>query len=159
MSGEAGSGAKGPIIHETALHRYKPSDGDPNKKYTPPCASRAVDGAIRGAMVGLVWGAVFETYDARGVSFWKKIGRVGGSMLVNGFGFAAFLGTFSGVSCGCERIRERKDFLNPVVGGMAAGALIGIRSRNMQQIALTSIGTGMLTGFIFFVRGPDDNGI
>jgi hypothetical protein len=149
----------GPITWETALHRYKASDGDPNRKYVPPCSSRAVDGGIRGAMVGVVWGAVFETYDARGLGLWKKIGRVSGSMLLNGVGFAAFLGTFSGVSCACERMRQKKDVLNPLVGGMAAGALIGIRSRNIQQIAMTSVGTGMLTGLIFFIRGPDDNGL
>ena len=79
-------------------------------------------------------------------------------MLVNGLGFALFLGTFSGISCMVERIRKRKDPLNPFLGGMAAGALVGLRAANMRQAALTSVGTGVLTGTIFMFRGSDDGG-
>ena len=41
--------AKNKYTWESKLYHYKPSEGGPARKYTPPCSSRAVDGGIRGA--------------------------------------------------------------------------------------------------------------
>ena len=79
-------------------------------QYKPPCSSKAADGAIRGALIGLVWGGVFaspplpaEAGASVGASALKRAGRVGGSMLRHGGGFAAFLAVYNGVTCTAEK--------------------------------------------------------
>ena len=152
---------------------YVPSShGGKEPQYTPPCSSRTADGVIRGGLVGFAWGAVFGFYEmpaalaaeakakggvltlaaraTRGASY------VGSSVLVNGLGFAAFLGAFSGVACSCEQARNVKDWKNSTVGGLVAGALAGLRTGCPQQTAMISVGIGLLTTAVFILRGSTD---
>jgi hypothetical protein len=144
-------------------------DGGEYQEYIPPCSSRMADGVVRGGLVGIAWGLVFGLHDLPPIvpksgepatSIATRVGRnvfsLGSSVAVNGFGFAVFLGTFSGVSCLSERTRGAKDWINSAVGGVAAGALVGARSGNPVQTATIAAGTGALTTAIFLIRGSTD---
>lgn len=157
---------------ETRQYYVPSSRGGKEKQYIPPCSARTADGVIRGGLVGMAWGFVFGFYEMPGalaaeakakgsvMTLNNKMGRgvayMGSSLMVNGLGFAAFLGAFSGVACYCEQLRGVKDWKNSTAGGLVAGALAGMRTGNPQQTAIISVGTGLLTTGIFFLRGDTD---
>ena len=80
-----------------------------------PCASRCVDGMVRGGIVGVAWGAVVGGYDGYassgrlGVSTARVAGR---AVLTSSVSFASFLGCYSGTSCLAERLRGRDDWVS-----------------------------------------------
>ena len=45
--------------------------------------------------------------------------------------FAAIGGIYAGVACASEGVRGKADFWNGVVGGLAAGQVIGVRGRSL----------------------------
>ena len=57
--------------------------------------------------------------------------------------FAAIGGIYAGVACASEGVRGKADFWNGVVGGLAAGQVIGVRGR--------SLGLGVGAGACFAV--------
>ena len=136
-------------------------------QYKPPCSSKAADGAIRGALIGLVWGGVFaspplpaEAGASVGASALKRAGRVGGSMLRHGGGFAAFLAVYNGVTCTAEAARGGKDdALNAALGGFSAGALAAMRVRNPLHALAVAGGTGCFTAAIYTMRGGSGDGL
>jgi hypothetical protein len=172
-----------------------------------PCASTAVDGAARGIILGLVWGAVFPQASMeamilsheptppplpppksfvegafRGIvilsikcyknyvhscqvilfcfvlfclqSKFKTKTPAGKSMIVCAGGFGMFLAIFSGITCACEQIRNKKDPANAFMGGVSAGAVVSLKSARSPQVIMTSaLGTGALTGVVSFIHG------
>eukprot|EP00244_Chara_vulgaris_P010373 TRINITY_DN474_c0_g1_i1.p1 TRINITY_DN474_c0_g1~~TRINITY_DN474_c0_g1_i1.p1 ORF type:complete len:157 (-),score=36.54 TRINITY_DN474_c0_g1_i1:583-1053(-) len=58
----------------------------------------------------------------------KRTAKVMGSY---GATFAAIGGVFAATDCLAERLRGKKDLLNGVIGGMAAGAVIGLRAGSL----------------------------
>mmetsp|Transcript_42902 Transcript_42902/g.97040 ORF Transcript_42902/g.97040 Transcript_42902/m.97040 type:complete len:134 (-) Transcript_42902:189-590(-) len=127
-----------------------------------PCSSSAVDGALRGAFIGLCWGLVIDTNSATVESgvIQKATARssigVASSVGRAALGFSAFLGIYNLVSCNFETIRGRKDPFNNFMGGAAAGALFGLSSKNPRTIAATAIGTGVMTSAVTMLQlGPE----
>jgi len=158
-----------------------------DSKYKPSCSARTADGFIRGALVGLAWGACFHPLEELASTGWvsspveselvgdkPKGGNAAkstkmsmspqartsqsinpGQMLarVKSMGqaslmFGCFLGTFSGVTCACERITNSRSWTNVFVGGVAAGAVLASRNGSPQAIAVTGVATGLLTSFL-----------
>ena len=132
-------------------------------KYRPACSAKAADGAIRGTLIGVIWGGFFAPVAAAsGAPLPGAAARVlsaGGSAVRHGLGFASFLAVFNGITCCAEQLRGGdRDALNHFVGGAAAGAMISVRVRNPLHIAAVSLGTGCVTAGISILRGPGDAG-
>ena len=61
--------------------------------------------------------------------------------------------TFSAVECAAETIRESDDSWNSMFGGMAAGAVIGARTKRFDVMTSTAFATG-LAMLAFDYTGP-----
>ena len=131
-------------------------------KYRPACSAKAADGAIRGTLIGVIWGGFFSPVAAdTGTSVSGAAARVlsaGGSAVRHGVGFASFLAMFNGITCCAEQVRGDSGALNHFIGGAAAGAMISMRVRNPLHIAAVSLGTGCVTAGISVLRGPGGAG-
>ena len=144
--------------------------------------SAAVDGAARGVLLGVAWGAVFDVaplgfgtnpasqLDAslpdtakpsscgggapRPVAVQRSVFAVAKSMGRSSLGFAGFLGVYNGVTCSFETMRGgQKDMLNSFAGGFAAGACAGLSSRNPRTIMISAMGTGCFTAGVTLLTG------
>ena len=62
---------------------------------------------------------------------WPALAKTGGMMASAGGTFAAIGGIYAGVACASEGVRGKADFWNGVVGGLAAGQVIGVRGRSL----------------------------
>mmetsp|Transcript_30178 Transcript_30178/g.92308 ORF Transcript_30178/g.92308 Transcript_30178/m.92308 type:complete len:102 (-) Transcript_30178:298-603(-) len=81
--------------------------------YAPPCSARCFEGVARGTMIGVAW-TFAHGADPPSPTATRTFA---GALARNCFGFASFLGVYSIVSCTAERVRQRDDVLNYVVGG------------------------------------------
>ena len=66
------------------------------------------------------------------------------------------LGTFSGVECLVEQMRDPKKestYVNAMAGGAASGALMGSMTKRFDIMAVTALGMGLLMGLVEF-NGP-----
>jgi hypothetical protein len=163
--------------------------------------STAVDGAARGVLLGIAWGAVFdaaplgysvgaEPTGGRSSTATPTAGprpklvvpqaqlkptsagmplpsaarrgavAVASSMVRSSIGFAGFLGVYNGVTCSMETLRGgRKDLVNSLVGGFAAGACAGLSSGNPRTVLVSAMGTGCITaGVTLFTGGTGFQG-
>ena len=64
----------------------------------------------------------------RRIARWR-LAKTGGMMASAGGTFAAIGGIYAGVACASEGVRGKADFWNGVVGGLAAGQVIGVLQR------------------------------
>ena len=146
------------------------SDAPITGPYAPSCGSRAADGAARGVIIGVAWTAAFGEDVAMVVASDKApapaaapaslAARCRSATLLaarNSASFAAFLGVFSGASCSAEQLRGRDDFLNKLVGGLAAGFVAALPTGSPRQVALSAAYTGGISGFVFFLFAPARN--
>ena len=128
--------------------------------YAPSCASRTVDGALRGVLVGACWTAAFR--DDASLAMHGGFAEVparavakpplAALALRNSAGFAAFLGAFAAATCLCERTRRVDDAWNKVFGGGVAGAVAGARAPLSLRAVATSAGwTAAIVGGVFFL--------
>jgi len=143
--------------------------------------SAAVDGAARGVLLGVAWGAVFDVaplgfgtnpasqLDASlsdigkssssgaprpPVAVQRSAFAVVKSMGRSSLGFAGFLGVYNGVTCSFEAMRGgQKDMINSFAGGFAAGACAGLSSRNSRTIMISAMGTGCITAGVTLLTG------
>lgn len=56
---------------------------------------------------------------------------------------SAAAGTFSAVECLAESFREKNDSVNAMLGGMAAGAIIGATTRRVDVMTSAAFGMGL----------------
>mmetsp|Transcript_34593 Transcript_34593/g.111068 ORF Transcript_34593/g.111068 Transcript_34593/m.111068 type:complete len:164 (-) Transcript_34593:49-540(-) len=89
------------------------SDHPTSGPYAPPCSARCFEGVARGTMIGVAWTVAHGPESSPGAT----ARTLAGTMTRNCFGFASFLGIYSFVSCTTERIRQRDDVFNYIVGG------------------------------------------
>ena len=129
----------------------------------PACGSKAADGAARGAIIGLAWGLVFDSFTTplhRNGARFRAIGAVatsfGASVCRSSIGFSVFLGIYNGVNCAAENLRRKRDFLNPMVGGFAAGSCAGASSGSRRIMIASALGTGLITSLASTIFGTID---
>jgi len=110
-----------------------------------------VDGALRGSMIGLMWGLFQGSYygwqdNLRGRFLALHISR---NLAANSLGFGAFLGLYQWAHCSVERSRCRQDWLNAAGAGLVTGGVMGVPlaiRAGHPRLALVSAGlTGGLT--------------
>ncbi|XP_020529730.1 outer envelope pore protein 16-4, chloroplastic isoform X2 [Amborella trichopoda] len=90
---------------------------------------------------GLAWGVVSGPYraDKRGLAgvarttfLMKRVGTY--SLLWGSLG-----GAFHAIRCGVRRYRMQEDWVNSGIAGAIAGAALGMKTRSLTQIAITSV--------------------
>eukprot|EP00889_Picochlorum_renovo_P005890 jgi/Picre1/32920/NNA_008249.t1 len=96
------------------------------------CLLKAGKGLVTGFMTGSLLGAIFSNCMDRS---WG--GR--------GLAFAA-------VDCASESVRGEKDWVNGVLGGLAGGALLGLRSGN-PRLGVLSMGALAATSAVVDMSG------
>ncbi|KAI5071327.1 hypothetical protein GOP47_0013578 [Adiantum capillus-veneris] len=79
----------------------------------------------------------------------KKTLRVMGDY---GLTYAAVAGVFAFTDASAEKIRGKKDMWNSVIGGLAAGSVMGIRARNLR-VGLAASGACAAVAAIVDVSG------
>ena len=97
-----------------------------------PCNARVADGAIRGALVGALWGA-FGPAEQLGGSWTPARGKLSPSSMMqqlrygvlSTLSFSCFFGLYSGLLCSAERSFGTDSMVCPVVAGGAIGSAIG----------------------------------
>lgn len=62
--------------------------------------------------------------------------------------YAALGGTYTGVEAIAEGMREKKDMWNKVIGGAAAGSLVGLRTGSVKMSAMASFTCAFVAFFI-----------
>eukprot|EP00249_Psilotum_nudum_P001660 c14287_g1_i1 orf=152-622(+) len=99
-------------------------------------AFKTFTATVSGLVAGTIWGAVVATWQdvpavERNVALpaLKKTGRMMGNY---GLTFAAVGGVFAFTDAAVESIRGKRDFVNGVFGGLAAGSVLGLRARNLR---------------------------
>eukprot|EP00635_Sarcinochrysidales_sp_CCMP3193_P002537 CAMPEP_0118907998 /NCGR_PEP_ID=MMETSP1166-20130328/11202_1 /TAXON_ID=1104430 /ORGANISM="Chrysoreinhardia sp, Strain CCMP3193" /LENGTH=113 /DNA_ID=CAMNT_0006847379 /DNA_START=108 /DNA_END=449 /DNA_ORIENTATION=- len=101
-------------------------------------------------MIGVAWTVAHGPESSPGAT----ARTLAGTMTRNCFGFASFLGIYSFVSCTTERIRQRDDVFNYIVGGASAGAFAAIESPALRDVAKASLVTGVICGLFYFLFRP-----
>ncbi|KAL2628641.1 hypothetical protein R1flu_013327 [Riccia fluitans] len=93
---------------------------------------RSLSGAGSSFVAGTILGAIHATWaDVPAVEknqAWPALQKTGRMMGSYGVLFAAIGGTFTLVDAVSESTRGKKDFVNGVIGGFAAGSILGFRA-------------------------------
>eukprot|EP00291_Cryptomonas_curvata_P004858 CAMPEP_0172198190 /NCGR_PEP_ID=MMETSP1050-20130122/27937_1 /TAXON_ID=233186 /ORGANISM="Cryptomonas curvata, Strain CCAP979/52" /LENGTH=130 /DNA_ID=CAMNT_0012874959 /DNA_START=14 /DNA_END=406 /DNA_ORIENTATION=- len=97
-----------------------------NRRPRSLCGGYCVDGALRGAVVGLTWAAVHASYrfDCDPQLFDKR--SFAKTLITYPLGCAAFIGMYQMLQCNFESSRGRVDWRNTACAGMLSGAIAGI---------------------------------
>mmetsp|Transcript_24737 Transcript_24737/g.57664 ORF Transcript_24737/g.57664 Transcript_24737/m.57664 type:complete len:193 (-) Transcript_24737:146-724(-) len=127
------------------------------------CATRTFYSLVSGGTAGTFFGACQVAWfpdpvtSARGVSM--AASNRTSSVAVARFllrptvWFALAGSTFSLVDCVSEEMRQKKDHWNSVLGGMAAGVVLGAVTKRFDTITPAALGLGMVMGLADYV-GP-----
>nr|ABK25689.1 unknown [Picea sitchensis] len=123
----------------------------------PPCSSRAVEAFVRFAVAGLTWGMFIGPYEVtkvsqgstRAILVAKLVGKCG-------LQCGSFAGIYTAFSCGIERYRRKKDWVNASIAGATTGAIIAARTRNVRQICGLAIQFSALTTSLEYLK-PNDS--
>eukprot|EP00890_Picochlorum_soloecismus_P005168 jgi/Picsp_1/5652/NSC_03011-R1_tim17 domain-containing protein len=99
------------------------------------CLYEAAKGLVTGFAAGSLFGAVFSNWSDVPVVLrdkpWPALMRTGSVMAQHGSTLGVVGLAFAGVDCAAESIRGKKDWLNGVLGSVAGGAILGMRSGKM----------------------------
>jgi len=112
-----------------------------------PCSSRAVDGFVRGAIIGLAWGSVIGGHAvySSGHRGMRLAGALSRSVATSVGSFGGLLGCYSGATCLAERVRGRSDWINAAAAGAVTGAAIGLPTRSPQVLLQCMVITSTVT--------------
>ncbi|CAN0889033.1 Outer envelope pore protein 16-4, chloroplastic [Linum grandiflorum] len=112
-----------------------------------PCSSLAVDSVLRVGTGGLVWGSCIGPYDARkqGLNGAARASYVAKAIGGHGFRCGLVGGCFSITRCGLQKYRQKNDWVNSLVGGAAAGAVIAAGTRRLTTVVVSA---GMVSVFL-----------
>ncbi|KAI9816933.1 MAG: hypothetical protein M1826_001705 [Phylliscum demangeonii] len=113
----------------------------------------AVGEAVRGTMItgaaGLMVSAVQNTLARRNVSAWGVFTRTGGIITT----FAAMGGIYEFAKFGCANLRERDDTWNTTLGGLLAGAVLGLRVGTIPAVLGYGVSTSILLSVFEYTGG------
>lgn len=92
--------------------------------------------ACSGLVIGSIWGAILATWQdvpavERNVALpaLKKTVRVMGNY---GLTYSAIAGVFAFTDAVSESVRGKKDLWNGVLGGLAAGSVVGLKAQSLR---------------------------
>ncbi|EPE26969.1 NADH-ubiquinone oxidoreductase 213 kDa subunit [Glarea lozoyensis ATCC 20868] len=120
-------------------HHFHPKDSLKNATYS---------GAATGAG-GLCFAAIQNSLAKTNVGAWSVITRGGGTITY----FAAIGGAYQFTMDAAANLREKDDSYNPAIGGLVAGAVMGLRSRSIPQVLGLSVMTSVLMGAFDYTGG------
>lgn len=120
------------------------------------CLFKAGKGLVTGFMGGSLLGAIFSNWSDVPVVLrdkpWPALVRTGGVMVQHGSTLGAVGLAFAAVDCASESIRGEKDWVNGVLGGLAGGVLLGLRSGN-PRLGVLSMGALAATSAVVDMSG------
>ncbi|WPT17822.1 Outer envelope pore protein 16-3/mitochondrial [Picochlorum sp. SENEW3] len=120
------------------------------------CLLKAGKGLVTGFMTGSLLGAIFSNWSDVPVVLrdkpWPALVRTGGVMVQHGSTLGAVGLAFAAVDCASESVRGEKDWVNGVLGGLAGGALLGLRSGN-PRLGVLSMGALAATSAVVDMSG------
>jgi len=120
------------------------------------CLLKAGKGLVTGFMTGSLLGAIFSNWSDVPVVLrdkpWPALVRTGGVMAQHGSTLGGVGLAFAAVDCASESIRGKKDWVNGVLGGVAGGALLGLRSGN-PRVGVLSMGALAATSAVVDMSG------
>ncbi|RKF62644.1 NADH-ubiquinone oxidoreductase 21.3 kDa subunit [Golovinomyces cichoracearum] len=127
--------------------QYKPTD--------------AVAAGLRGAGISGAAGAILagaqNSLTKSNVGAWGVITKFGGTITLFSLftdGMKAAVGSiFEFVTAASANLRERNDYLNPTIGGLVSGSLIGLKVGTTPAVFGYSAGVGLLMATFNFTGG------
>lgn len=119
----------------------------------PPCASVAVDAALRGAFIGFVWSGFAALSTLRVEPHAMSFRHFTMGSLECGARFSSMMGLYAGMTCAMERTRGRRDAFNPFVGGVCAGLVLSFPFASFNRSASIVLGTGIFGAILHQVQG------
>eukprot|EP00565_Helicotheca_tamesis_P004285 CAMPEP_0185740848 /NCGR_PEP_ID=MMETSP1171-20130828/38642_1 /TAXON_ID=374046 /ORGANISM="Helicotheca tamensis, Strain CCMP826" /LENGTH=188 /DNA_ID=CAMNT_0028412777 /DNA_START=84 /DNA_END=650 /DNA_ORIENTATION=+ len=129
--------------------------GEPNDRYRKvegPCFNRFFNASMVGASAGTFFGACAVAWHPDPVIVDKRFGGVDGRSDFRAVArqitrpallFSAAAAAFAGTECLAESVRGKKDSWNAMIGGFAAGAVIGATTKRFDIMTSTGIGLGI----------------
>jgi len=115
------------------------------------CVMTSLSGLATGFIGGSLLGAIFSNWSDEPLRMTNNkalpaLQKTGQRMMQHGSTLGAVGLAFAAVDCAVESVRGEKDWVNGVCGGVAGGAIIGLRSGNprmgvasMAALAVTSL--------------------
>ncbi|CAD7701746.1 unnamed protein product [Ostreobium quekettii] len=120
------------------------------------CAFRLASAAALSFSIGSIYGALYSNWGdipkVVGNRFGPALARTGQVMLSHGSFFAATGIMYAGGECMSEWIRGKSDYKNGMVGGLAAGSIVGLRTRSI------ALGVGASVAMAFMSAVVDSTG-
>jgi hypothetical protein len=111
-------------------------------------------GALTGAFVGAVSAAFKQGPVAAGLT---AGGSVAGTIGVHSALMAGVGGSFLLGECMCEGVRGKRDWVNSIAGGFAAGQVLGIHARSMHVAAGAGLGLAIVGVMVEASGGARDS--
>lgn len=113
----------------------------------------AVAAGLRGAGISGAAGAILagaqNSLTKSNVGAWGVITKFGGTITL----FTAVGSIFEFVTAASANLRERNDYLNPTIGGLVSGSLIGLKVGTTPAVFGYSAGVGLLMATFNFTGG------
>ncbi|XP_021907113.1 outer envelope pore protein 16-4, chloroplastic [Carica papaya] len=111
-----------------------------------PCSSLAVESIIRVGTAGAIWGLCTGPREARsrGLTGVSQASFVAKSVGKFSFQCGLVAGIFTMTHCGIQRYRGRNDWVNALVAGAAAGAVVAAGTRSWTNVIGTA---GLVSAF------------
>ena len=122
---------------------------EPMARRSRSCSAYGVDGAVRGAMIGCMWGVFSASYYGWHDNLRGKVlaGHIGRNVMANSCGFAAFLGLYQLAHCSVEASRGRCDWKNAAAAGLLTGGVMGLpMSVRIGEPKLAVMAAGLTCG-------------
>jgi hypothetical protein len=130
---------------------YSPAEPEqPFAALEDSCVVAALKGAGAGFLGGSLLGAVFSNWSDSPLAVHNQralpaLQKTGALMVQHGSTLGAVGLAYASVECASRSVRGKHDVLNGVLGGVAAGAVLGARSGNLRAGAVGMIVLGAVS--------------
>lgn len=127
--------------------------------YQIVCSAVGLSNFLGGALIGSLFGTVQGLMSGAQAGVLRDPGfprLLLGATVSSAGNFGVFLGVFSGTKCLSRGYRKRNDVVNSFNGGLVAGAIGALHTRNPRFIAISGLGSATLMAILeSFGRNPD----